>query len=131
MTNALPARQRGLTMIGFLFTAAVLIMIAMLGMKLVPAYIEFFSVKKILTTMAQEPDFKSWSNAEIRSDFSRRASVGYVTAVKPEDLVIDRGSGVPVVTADYAYRTRLIGNASLVVDFKASSDPNAAASRVE
>lgn len=133
MTHAppLPARQRGLSMIGFLFVAAVLVMIAMLGMKLVPAYIEFFSVKKILVAMGQESELKSKSNAEIRSDFSRRASVGYVTAVKPEDLVIDRSSGVPVVTADYVYRTKLIGNASLVIDFKASSDPNAAASGVE
>jgi len=34
------SRQRGLTMFGFLFTAIVLIMIAVLAMKLVPAYID-------------------------------------------------------------------------------------------
>jgi len=36
------------------------------GNELVPAYIEFFSVKKILATMGQEPDLKSKSNADIR-----------------------------------------------------------------
>ena len=119
-------QQRGLTMIGFLFVAVVLVAVAMLAMKVVPAYIEFFSVKKIIATMAQEADLRSKSNAEIRQDFDRRAGVAYVTVVKPEDLSIDRHGGVPVITADYAFRTKLVGNASLVIDFHASSDPKAA-----
>jgi len=118
-------------MFGFLFVAAVLVAVAMLAMKLVPAYIEFFSVKKILATMGQESDLRSKSNAEIRSDFTRRANVGYVTVVKPEDLSIDRSGGVPVVSVDYEFRTKLVGNASLVVDFSASTDPNAAPAQIE
>ena len=129
--RSVPSQQRGLTMIGFLFIALVVVAIAMLAMKLVPAYIEFFSVKKILATMGQEPDLKSKSNAELRSDFVRRAEVGYVTVVKPEDLTIDRKGGVPVITASYEYRTPLVANVNLVVDFNASSDPNAAAVEVE
>lgn len=123
--------QRGLTMFGFLFAAIVFILIAMLAMKLVPAYIEFFSVKKILNTMGQDSALKSKGNAEIRGDFGRRASVGYVTAVKPDDLSIDRRGGGLVISADYQFRTVLVGNVSLVVDFSASSDPNAAAVEVE
>ena len=125
------SQQRGLTMIGFLFVAVVLVMIALLAMKLVPAYIEYFSVKKILATMGQESELKSMSNADIRLDFSKRAQVGYVTVVKPEDISIDRHGAVPVISADYTFRTKLVGNVSLVVDFSASSDPNAAAVEVE
>ena len=121
------SQQRGLSMIGFLFVAMVLVFIAMLAMKLVPAYIEYFSVKKILATMGQQPDLKSESNTDIRNSFIKRANVGYVTVVKPEDLTIDRSSGTPVISADYEFRTKLIGNVSLVVDFSASSSPNAAA----
>lgn len=129
--SPLAQQQRGLTMFSFLFVAIVFIAVAMLAMKLVPAYIEFFSVKKILSTMGQEADLKSKSNAEIRDDFSKRASVGYVTVVKPQDLSVDRHGGVPVITAEYEYRTKLVGNVSLVVDFSASSDPNAASVQVE
>lgn len=125
------SRQRGLSMIGFLFVAMVLVAIAMLGMRLVPAYIEFASVKKILSTMGQDSDLKSKSNAEIRNDFIKRANVGYVTVVKPEDLSIDRRRGGVIVTAEYVYRTSLVGNMSLVVDFRASSDPNAEAAQIE
>ena len=124
-------QQRGLTMFGFLFVAIVLVMVAMLAMKLVPAYIEFFEVKKILSAMGQESDLKSKSNADIREDFLKRASAGYVTVVKPEDLSIDRRGGVPVISAEYAFRTKLVGNVSLVVDFSASSDPNAQSAQIE
>lgn len=128
---ALPTRQRGLTMFGFLFTAIVLVMIAMLAMKVVPAYIEFFSVKKILATMGQESGLKGKSNAEIRTDFGKRATVSYVSVVKGEDLSITREGGVPVISADYEFRTTLVGNVSLVIDFSASSDPSAAAADIE
>lgn len=124
-------QQRGLTMIGFLFVAFVLVMVAMLGMKLVPAYIEFFSVKKILAAMGQESDLKSQSNGDIRTSFSKRANVSYVTVVKPEDLSITRPDGVPVISVKYEFRTPLVGNVSLVVDFSASSDPNAAPAQIE
>lgn len=129
--TSMQSQQRGLSMIGFLFVAVVLVAVAMLAMKLVPAYIEFFSVKKILNTMGQESDIRSKGNAEIRSDFARRANVGYTTVVKPGDLTIDRSGGVPVISADYAFRTKLFSNVSLVVDFSASSDPRAAPIQVE
>ena len=133
MRNVSPMQQqqRGLTMFSFLFFAIVFIAIAMLAMKLVPAYIEFFSVKKILATMGQDADLKSKTNADIRSDFSKRASVGYVTVVKPEDINVERQAGVPVISVEYEFRTKLVGNVSLVVDFSASSDPNAAPVEVE
>jgi hypothetical protein len=124
-------RQHGLSMIGFLLAAALAVMAAMVAMKLVPAYIEFFSVKKILVSMGQESDFRSKSNADIRSDFSRRTAADYVSVVKADDLMIDRSSGIPVVSADYEFRAKLIANVSLVIDFSASSDPTAASRQIE
>ena len=129
--RSMKSQQRGLSMLGFLFVAMMLIFVAMLAMKLVPAYIEFFSVKKILNTMGQESDLKSKSNADIRNDFIKRANVSYVTVVKPEDLTIDRKNGGLVVSADYVFRSKLVGNVSIVVDFSASSDPNATAAQIE
>lgn len=129
--HALKSSQRGLSMFGFLFVAVVLVFVAMLAMKVVPAYIEFFSVKKILNAMGQEAGLAQKSNAEIRSDFSKRASVDYVTAVKPEDLTIERHGPVPTISVAYEFRTPLVGNVSLVIDFSASSDPNAAAAQIE
>ena len=115
-------KQRGVSMFGFLLIAILVIMFAMLAMKLVPAYVEFFSVKKILNAMGQDSETKSMSNAEIRNSFAKRAEVGYVTVVKPENLDIDRTNGSVVISTEYEYRTPLVANISLIVDFKASSN---------
>lgn len=125
-THTAKSRQHGLTMIGFLFVAAMLVALAMLAMKVVPAYIEFFGVKKVLADMAHQSDLRNMSNVEIRNDFEKRASVGYVKGVDGKDLMIDRRGGVPVVSAEYTFRTKLVHNVSLVIDFSASSDPSAA-----
>lgn len=115
-------KQRGVSMFGFLLVAIVVIMFAVLAMKLVPAYIEFFSVKKILNAMGQDNEVKSMTNAEIRNSFAKRADVGYVTVVKPADLNVDRAGGNMVISTEYEYRTPLVANISLIVDFKASSN---------
>ena len=115
-------KQRGVSMLGFMFMSVAVIIIAMLAMKLVPAYIEFFSVKKILNAMGQDSETKSMSNNEIRRSFAKRADVGYVTVVKPEDLAVDRSGGNIVISTEYEYRTKLVANISLVVDFKATSN---------
>ena len=115
-------KQRGVSMFGFLLIAILVIMFAMLAMKLIPAYVEFFSVKKILNAMGQDSEIKSMSNAEIRNSFAKRADTGYVTVVKPADLDIDRAGGNVVISTEYEYRTPLIANISLIVDFKASSN---------
>lgn len=130
-TQSVKSRQRGLTMIGFLFVAALLVALAVLAMKVVPAYIEFFGVKKVLADMAHQSDLRNMSNIEIRNDFEKRASVGYVKGVDGKDLKIDRRGPVPVVSAEYTFRTKLVHNASLVIDFSASSDPSAAPRQIE
>ena len=126
-----PHTQRGLSMLGFLFVAVVFIVVAVLAMKLFPAYNQFFSVKTILNSMGNDSATQSMSNAELRSSFDKRAGVAYVTSVTSDDLVIDRSGGKTRLTAEYEFRTKLIGNVSLVVDFSASSDPNASAAQIE
>lgn len=124
-------RQRGLTMFGFLFVAVLLVLAAILAMKLVPAYIEFYTLKEIIATMGHETDIRSKSNRDIRNDFSKRASTSYVTVIKPDELVITNEGGVPVISFEYEYRTKLVGNISLVVDFSASSNPDDAPRQIE
>lgn len=118
-------RQRGIGLLGLMFWAALLVVVVGVGLKTIPAYIEFFSVKKIIAAMAEEPGFQDRTNGELRSGFGRRAVIDYVTVLKPEDLIISRSSGKPVVTAQYEFRTKLVGNISLVIDFFASTDPDA------
>jgi hypothetical protein len=128
---AMKSKQRGITMVGVLFVAAVLLIVAMLALKLVPAYVDYFTVQKILSAMGGDSSTGSKSNAELRDDFARRAKIDNIKVVTPEDLVIDRSGGVPVISVDYEFQAPLVANVRLVVDFSASSDSGAAPAQVE
>ena len=83
-------KQQGATVVGMLFIAALVGSGLILAAKLVPAYLEFMSVKKILSSMATSGDLKSMSPKEIQNSFFKRANVGDVKSVKPEDLTVSR-----------------------------------------
>ncbi len=115
-------QQRGLTLISLLFWCVIIGFIALLAMKLIPAYMEYFTVQKILSDIGNDPNIKSLSNGEIREKFTKRALIDNIATVKAADLDISRESGTTVVSVEYPFQTKLVGNVSLLVDFSARSD---------
>lgn len=114
--------QKGLTLISLLFWGVIIIFMALLAMKLIPAYTEFFTIQKILSDIGNDPNIKSMSNGEIRDKFNKRAMVDNISTIKATDLDIGRDGGQTVVSVEYPFQTTLVGNISLLVDFSASSD---------
>ena len=115
-------QQRGLSMIGLLLWGIVIVFVALLAMKLVPAYTEFMTIKKILTDIGGGQGVNNMSNAEIRQNFAKRALIDNISTVTPEDLRISREGGKTVVSVEYTFQTPLVANVSLLADFSASSD---------
>ena len=116
-------KQKGATLIGMLFVGILVVFVAIVVMKMVPAYIEYFSVKKVFSAMAADPALKDATPSDVRSSFARRADAGYVTVVKPDDLDISRASGQMVVSVKYRVDKPLFGNMGLYMDFAASTAP--------
>ena len=68
----------------------------MVGFRVMPAYIEYYSVQKALEqALADAKDLNS--AAEIRSAFQKRADAGYIESVQARDIEItkieERGDG--------------------------------------
>jgi Tfp pilus assembly major pilin PilA len=116
-------KQQGATLIGMLFVGILVVFAAIVVMKLVPAYIEYMSIQKVLSAMDKDPALKDAKNAEVRDSYARRAGIDNITAVKPEDLDISRDSGKLVVAAKYRVEKPLFGNVGLYIDFNASTVP--------
>jgi hypothetical protein len=117
-------KQQGATFLGMVIVAAGLIFVAIIGMKLAPAYIEYVSVKKVLKAMGNDSSLNSMSTKEVRQSFDKRKSIDNISSVKGEDLVIKKDGGTTVVTADYQVQKPLMGNVTALLDFHASSDGN-------
>jgi hypothetical protein len=116
-------KQQGATFLGMAIIAGGLIFVAIIGMKLAPAYIEYMSVKKVLKAMANDPNLSSMSTKEIRESFEKRQSIDDIKSVTRDDLVVGKNdAGQTVVSVDYQVQKPLMGNVTALLDFHASSD---------
>ena len=113
-------KQLGVSLSGLMVGAAIFIALAMVGMKLVPSYLEFMAVKKVIKAVAEEKGGAS-TVAEIRRSFELRASVDAIESVKSGDLEITKDSGGIVIAARYRKEIPLVANIGIYIDFAAAS----------
>jgi sensor histidine kinase regulating citrate/malate metabolism len=113
-------RQRGLSMLGFLFVAAVVVISVMIGFRVLPSYIEYYSVTQALErALVDAKDLNS--AAEIRSAFQKRADAGYIESVSGKDVDVVKNKNDVTASATWSRKLPLVGNASLWLDFEASA----------
>jgi len=109
-------RQRGVGLVQLIVTLAVLGFVGVMLAKVMPSYLEFFSVKKMLSAMEQTGETKG-TVREIRQAYERRNAIEDVKSVKPEDLEITKEGGETVITASWSARVSLVYNISACLDF--------------
>ena len=114
-------RQLGLSMSGFVVTAIILIFAAVLAMKLIPPYMQDGEIKKVFDAVAQDPDMKNATIRDIQIAYSKRAAVQDITAIKLDDVEIDKKDGGITLSASYQVKIPLVANISLLLDFNPSS----------
>ena len=113
-------RQRGLSMIGFLFVAVVVVVCIMIGFRVAPAYIEYYSVTKALEeALYNAKDLNS--AAEIRSAFQRKADAGYIESVTGKDIDVVKNKNEVTASASWTRKLPLVANVSLLLDFEATA----------
>lgn len=113
-------RQLGVTFVGMMFIAALIILGAIIAIKLVPAYIEYATVVQHLREIARSPEARG-SPREIQMLFSKRAQIDNIKAVTADDIDVTREGDSVVLSASYQTKVKLFGNLSACIDFEASS----------
>jgi len=113
--------QQGMTFFGVIFVGMVLVFGAILVMKLIPPYLEFWSVQKIIGVMAKDSSLPGMTPGEIRVSFEKRAMIDNVKVIKGSDLEISKNSGTNVVIANYSVVVPIVGNLSALMEFQAST----------
>ena len=113
-------RQGGLTMTGFLFTAIVAVAVVMIGFRMLPPYIEYFTVKKIMAKTLDDSK-QGFSLYQFRRDFDLKASADYIDSVKGSDIEVNKEGNNLVATASWTRTLHLVGNVSLLLEFEATA----------
>ena len=114
-------RQRGVTFVGMVFIAGLIVFAAIVGLKLIPAYIEYATVVNHLRDMARSPDARSGSIKDIQSMFRKRAQIDAIETVKPEDIEVEKEGDQVILRAAYSTKIKLFGNLNACIDFVATS----------
>lgn len=112
-------KQRGVTVSGLVVWLFILIVGALLGMKLIPAYMEYGTAKNAIQAIARERN--ATTPAEVRRAFESRSAIDDITAVKSSDLEVTREGGETVISFTYRKEVPLFANVGVYMDFAASS----------
>lgn len=115
-------KQRGVSMTALLLILAVVIFGAVGAMKIAPAYMEYFSVKKAVTAIAASGEARAGTVADVRKAFDRRAAVDDIKVIGGQDLDVTKEGGEVVVSFAYPKQVPLFSNISLLIEFSGSSN---------
>lgn len=110
--------QQGLTLIGLLFVAAIIIVIAILAVRVAPSAIEFIAVRKAVDSVAASG---AASVREFQLAFDRQAAIDDITSLSGRDLIVERVEGGTALSFAYEKRVPLFGPVSLVIDYHGTS----------
>ena len=113
--------QSGVTLLGLLMICIVLVVVAVGGLKVVPAYIEYFNIKKAVTGIVQSGEARKGTPADIRAAFERRRAIDDFESVTGKDLEITKEGNNVAISFSYPRRIPLFANVSLLIDFSATA----------
>jgi Domain of unknown function (DUF4845) len=117
--------------IGILLILILVVFAALIGMKVTPAYIEYFGIKKVIAAMVNDGELHAASVVDIRRSFEKRQAIEDFTAIGPQDLEISKDGDQLVLSFAYEKRIPLFYNISLLIDFSGSTNPALAKARKE
>ena len=109
-------KQSGISLMNLIVGLGVLGFLGVMAAKLLPAYVEYFSVKKMFAAMEEAGDLKG-SVRDIRKSFERRNAIEDVKSVSGEDLEVTKEGGEAVVTATWSARVPMVSNVNACLDF--------------
>jgi len=116
---AMQRRQRGLSMIGFLFVVVVVLVVALLAFRMIPSYIEYYTVQKSLEEAMAE--IKDPNVLNVRRFVERKLSADYVDSVSSKDVEVTKSGNVITASLSWEKKLPLVHNVSLLMEFEASA----------
>lgn len=113
-------RQRGLTLIGLLFWGAVIAVTAVVGMKVFPTVLEYYTVQRVVDRIAAG---NPATVPQVRQEFDKAIQVEYsIQSIKSGDLVVTKDTNDKVVI-EFAWDKEidLFGPVYLMIKYQGKS----------
>ncbi|MEI2772839.1 MAG: DUF4845 domain-containing protein [Candidatus Competibacter sp.] len=107
--------QRGMTVIGMLLLLIVIAFVVLIAMKVVPMYIQYFSIKSTIESIRKEPQLAQMSTQDIQNAIQKRFDIGYVDNITARDLKIRNENRGRVLDLEYQDERELFYGLSILL----------------
>jgi hypothetical protein len=114
--------QKGLTTIGWILAIAIFGSIVLTGLKILPMYLDYFNVKTVVDSVANDPEIDPKSKRDLWTAINKRLLVNQVRSIKRENVGFVRKEGVTTITVNYTTEKPYIAQLYLVAKFNYKVD---------
>lgn len=115
------AQQAGITFWNFMFMLIMASMLGLVGMKTLPIYLNFFTLRNAMDTLQQQAEVYDQTPDRLIDLIFRRLDINEVdNLVKPKDFKyeVDEVKGEKKITVNYEERRNVLYNADVAVRFE-------------
>ena len=120
-------REAGVSLSGLIVVLAVLGALALVLIRVVPAYIEYRAIKGAIVKAKAD----GGTVRDMQTSFDKNAGINNVDAISGRDLEISRNGDATEISFEYEKRIPLAGNVSLLIDFAGTTDPSGVVSKAD
>jgi predicted membrane protein len=114
-------KQRGMTMMSWLIVLAITVFFILVGIKMVPTYLENYSIKQVLKNMEADRAVRKMTPIEMKQSFIKRLKINSVYEFDRDAIKIKKEKFGTSFTVDYEVRKPVAGNVSIVMAFSESA----------
>lgn len=107
-----------MTFLGWLLVLALIAFFAVLALRLIPIYLEYYKVREDVESLQNEPFISKKTPSEVYRLLNNRLYIDSVERVKQNNIKIVKEGGRLTVGVDYEVRVPLFGNIDVIVHFK-------------
>ncbi len=115
-------KSRGMTVVSWLFILVIIAIVAMVLMRIVPVYLQHYSIVSTLDSLKKDPTVQSQESVISMSDtistqFQRRLSIENINYIKAEDISVKPNTEGVLVEVAYEVRVPFIANIDFIISF--------------
>ncbi len=111
------SRQHGLGIVGWLAALLVAAFVLTLGFRLLPVYMDYWSLRQVLNQVMAEPEVRDMNQSQLRAHIQRRLDVNRIETASARSFRIVEERGQRTLDATYESRVPFMFNIDLVVRF--------------
>ncbi len=118
-------KQKGLTLISWIFVLGIIAFFATVVMRLLPMYQEYYGVVQIMDGMEVEIKNNKMTKNQVLLMMYKRFDTGYIFSVKEDNIEILRGKNnvhVSKIVIDYEVRKPFMAQIDLIGHFHVEID---------